>query len=1021
MPIAVTCECGKTYKLGDDAAGKKFKCKACQAVVRVPVPKSEPIEDEFDDFGDLGDDFGDDFGEDYPPEPAPPRKKSGGKAKGKSKSGGKKKPAKKKGGKKKGSSEMSPAVKYSLAGGILVATVGLIVGILYMNGTIGGGSKSTGNNTANNDDGAEGMGTDPAGVGPGADSSGNGNSNSNSNNPNGNGSNANGSGGSSGNPNNGNGQPKQGTQGVIYTDQVGRLQVIMPGKPERRTRPVNAYGVSLTAHTIGLNTGRGTGVSIIFADYPDTLDLSTLEKQRTSLNGVANSNVKRQGATSVKRKFISIGKHPGIDCKFNNKHGATCWLRAFLINHRMYQVLAIWRFDNVSESAAATTFMKSLKIDGLSASESASPSGGNQPQPLAAGDFLKKYPSGDIKMQGKRVQVRGKIEKVAGQGWVFLTGDGTRNIACRIDPQPSNPPQVGQEIALDGEFGNNNPQHISMIKCKLLALPKTKPPNNSGGSSMTFDQMKAVKPAFSVNVSQIQADYAKNRKSIQKYDGKVIEVEAKVGPFQSTGKLGIKFNHPGFYLKFQTTPDIETDSAISAYVESRFYPEPWARVGLGQRVRLKGRCRIKMIAGTTYLTLTNCVYYPQQPHPAQLMTVVEFYKQALSDPQIDTKWTLKDFIVTGLKVQAIKSEGSTQQAVLAGPNGESLICIPPDFHTFPKALRQGQSVAVSGYFSDVDRKAKTISMASCLLITGKIDLSAPKGKKPGISIPGARPPFNLEPPKGGKQTGNANTKKYTNAAGRYSVTFPAKPLHKFQKVPTAGKALPTHWAVVEPSPQQRFSAIYWDVPPPQPEQLGNLEPWVRGHLLQARNDTIREYKGTSLKSTYITQGRYHGLDARFTNDRKQNVRIRVFMDKQRVYRAVAMWKAGNAEHKAAADRFVESFKVGQQLTTTDASDNDADRFYTPAELATLFPFRQIAPRHKSKIHVAGVVERVDRKGWVYLNSPKSRRVVLNYRKLPKPKPKPGDTVKVHGEFGPRKPTMLSIVKCVVVDAKTQQQ
>lgn len=1002
MPIAAKCECGKTYKLGDDAAGKKFKCKACQAVVRVPVPKTAPPEDEFDDFGDLGDDFGDDFGEDYPPEPAPPRKKSGRKAKGKSKSGGKKKPAKKKGGKKKGSSEMSPAVKYSLAGGIVVATVGLIVGILFMNGTIGGGSKSTGgDNTANNNDN-----TNPDYATPGG--SGNGNGSGNGSNSNGNGSNQ-------------NTQPG-GINWIAHNDQQGRFEVSFPGQPQRKSQTTQSPVGSVTVNIVGVELDPKSGTVVMFNDLPSNADLSTLNARRRVLNkAVSAARLQLKGRNTVS-KYMTLGPHQGIEARFNTTSAAKVIVRLFLVDHRFYQVIATWDAKTTSYEEVAEKFVASFKVGGHTAAFiGKSPNGGNQPQPLAAGEFLKKYPTGDIKMQGKRVQVRGKIEKVAGQGWVFLTGDGTRNIACRIDPQPSNPPQVGQEIALDGEFGNNNPQHISMIKCKLLALPKTKPPNNSGGSSMTFDQMKAVKPAFSVNVSQIQADYAKNRKSIQKYDGKVIEVEAKVGPFQSTGKLGIKFNHPGFYLKFQTTPDIETDSAISAYVESRFYPEPWARVGLGQRVRLKGRCRIKMIAGTTYLTLTNCVYYPQQPHPAQLMTVAEFYKQALTDPQIDTKWTLKDFIVTGLKVQAIKSEGSTQQAVLAGPNGESLICIPPDFHTFPKALRQGQSVAVSGYFSDVDRKAKTISMASCLLITGKIDLSAPKGKKPGISIPGARPPFNLEPPKGGKQTGNANTKKYTNAAGRYSVTFPAKPLHKFQKVPTAGKALPTHWAVVEPSPQQRFSAIYWDVPPPQPEQLGNLEPWVRGHLLQARNDTIREYKGTSLKSTYITQGRYHGLDARFTNDRKQNVRIRVFMDKQRVYRAVAMWKAGNAEHKAAADRFVESFKVGQQQSTTDASDNDADRFYTPAELATLYPFRQIAPRHKSKIRVTGVVERVDRKGWVYLNSPKSRRVVLNYRKLPKPKPKPGDTVKVHGEFGPRKPTMLSIVKCVVVDAKTQQQ
>lgn len=42
MPISVECEgCGKNYKLGDDKAGKKFKCKECDAVVSIPEDDEE--------------------------------------------------------------------------------------------------------------------------------------------------------------------------------------------------------------------------------------------------------------------------------------------------------------------------------------------------------------------------------------------------------------------------------------------------------------------------------------------------------------------------------------------------------------------------------------------------------------------------------------------------------------------------------------------------------------------------------------------------------------------------------------------------------------------------------------------------------------------------------------------------------------------------------------------------------------------------------------------------------------------
>ena len=38
MPISVSCPaCGKEYNVKDEAAGKKFKCKECEAIVEVPA------------------------------------------------------------------------------------------------------------------------------------------------------------------------------------------------------------------------------------------------------------------------------------------------------------------------------------------------------------------------------------------------------------------------------------------------------------------------------------------------------------------------------------------------------------------------------------------------------------------------------------------------------------------------------------------------------------------------------------------------------------------------------------------------------------------------------------------------------------------------------------------------------------------------------------------------------------------------------------------------------------------------
>jgi len=92
MPISCNCsQCGREYNVKDDAAGRKFTCKDCSAIVEVPggaapprPPRpSRPPQDGFgsdDDFGDDDEDFG-----------GPPRRRrstSGGSSRRRSRSSG---------------------------------------------------------------------------------------------------------------------------------------------------------------------------------------------------------------------------------------------------------------------------------------------------------------------------------------------------------------------------------------------------------------------------------------------------------------------------------------------------------------------------------------------------------------------------------------------------------------------------------------------------------------------------------------------------------------------------------------------------------------------------------------------------------------------------------------------------------------------------------------------------------------------------------------------------------------------
>lgn len=55
MSITARCRCGKKYQVKNDSAGKKFRCKECDEIVKVPAEKFDDLE-ELDDLDDFDDD-----------------------------------------------------------------------------------------------------------------------------------------------------------------------------------------------------------------------------------------------------------------------------------------------------------------------------------------------------------------------------------------------------------------------------------------------------------------------------------------------------------------------------------------------------------------------------------------------------------------------------------------------------------------------------------------------------------------------------------------------------------------------------------------------------------------------------------------------------------------------------------------------------------------------------------------------------------------------------------------------------
>jgi len=41
MPIAVSCPCGRSYRVSDEHGGKRIRCKDCSKLIEVPLPEAE--------------------------------------------------------------------------------------------------------------------------------------------------------------------------------------------------------------------------------------------------------------------------------------------------------------------------------------------------------------------------------------------------------------------------------------------------------------------------------------------------------------------------------------------------------------------------------------------------------------------------------------------------------------------------------------------------------------------------------------------------------------------------------------------------------------------------------------------------------------------------------------------------------------------------------------------------------------------------------------------------------------------
>ena len=522
MPIVVACSCGKKYQVGDDKAGMKLRCKACQAVIAVPTPKAAGV-DEFDDFG-LGDDFGagDDFGDPAGQgEPIAPRpktagkkgSKSKGKAKGKAKAGGKKKSA-------KGKSEMSPAVKYSLAGGIVVVTIGIVLGILYARGVIGGGKK----------DAAPSGGDDPGSAMASGDLVGD---------P-----------GGAGNP----GaapkvkqpvQPKKWTPRKEWTPDaalLGQLGEPQPLKdfPEYRIRVPKSLRPGLLPgvgpntemdgkvyawREIASNTTQRAGLFVHIARTPSRTQLPA-DIERMTFRRMAEKP--KKGSKKYSESEPNTGTINGITFQRStfkatiDDGGRELNIVGFTyvgVDQDRTLLVAIVGADSSTKAFSSLPVMESAVLSfqrqGAMSEEPAPKRSPSAPQAIAAADLLKQNPVGSKTLEKKTIRVRGTVARPLDQaGWLHLTGDAQRTVACQFQPVPQPQPAVGQAVVVEGTFFQSRQQYVTLGRCKLVTQVQATTGNGRLGKPPNGEQ-PAASSKYPIVLSKANVRFAKNNWLIQ--------------------------------------------------------------------------------------------------------------------------------------------------------------------------------------------------------------------------------------------------------------------------------------------------------------------------------------------------------------------------------------------------------------------------------------------------------------------------------------------------------------------------
>ena len=125
-----------------------------------------------------------------------------------------------------------------------------------------------------------------------------------------------------------------------FSSQDGGFRVLMPGTPTQEKRTTKTNFGSLPVNVFSVIRENEAGYLVSYLDFPRDIALNSRELNQ-SLSAIATGFAQGSGGKLVSQRNIRLGNFPGREIRLQFEQGVIGRGRLYLINKRMYVVMAI--------------------------------------------------------------------------------------------------------------------------------------------------------------------------------------------------------------------------------------------------------------------------------------------------------------------------------------------------------------------------------------------------------------------------------------------------------------------------------------------------------------------------------------------------------------------------------------------------------------------------------------------------------------------------------------------------------